>query len=143
MRRLIFAAFVLVLINGCKKSNSSHSTTPITIPTQPAVQTPVGTPTGAPVTVAIGPAGGTVLSADGRVELNFPANAVATSTNITIQPVTNTAPNGSGVGYRYWALGSQLYLFASPPIVTEKQTSDLGSNGTGPITTTWSATPIH
>ena len=192
MRRFITAAVVLVLINGCKKTPSGHSVTPITIPTEPAVQTPVGTPNGNPVTVAIGPAGGTVLSGDGRVELDFPANAVTTSTNITIQPVTNTAPNGSGAGYHFmpdgstfavpvtltfhyspadangtdpslfyiayqdstgvwqadfknraidtsantaslsishfsfWALGSQLYLFASPPIVTEKQTSDLG-----------------
>jgi len=190
MRRILVAMAIVTLMNACKKSNSSHST--ITLPQLPPAETPVGSPTGTPVTKTIGPAGGTILSADGRVELDFPANAVTANTDITIQPATNTAPNGSGVSYHFspdgttfgvpvtlifhytaadangtdpllfyiayqdstgvwqadfknraldttaktaslpishfsfWALGSQLYLFPSPPFVTPKQTSDLG-----------------
>ncbi|HTR29383.1 MAG TPA: hypothetical protein VMH27_08930 [Puia sp.] len=190
MRRILFAAGILILLNGCKKSQSG--TAPITIPKLPPAQTAVGVPTGTPVTKTIGPAGGTVLSADGRVELDFPANALTTNTDITIQPATNTAPNGSGLAYHFmpdgskfgvpvtlifhytatdangtdpslfyiayqdsvgvwqadfknraldtsaktaslsighfsfWALGSQLYLFAAPPSVTPRQVADLG-----------------
>jgi hypothetical protein len=85
------------LSNGCKKSNSGSSG--FTVPSGPPASTPVGTPAGAAVTSTIGPGGGMVLSADGRVELRFPANALAADTDITIQPVSNTAPGGRGLSY--------------------------------------------
>src|ERR1700730_5709302 len=126
MRRILFAAGILILLNGCKKSHSGP--TPITIPKLPPAQTAVGTPTGTPVTKTIGPAGGTILSADGRVELDFPANAVTTSTDITIQPATNTAPNGSGVAYHFMPDGSKFNVPVT--LIVHYTASD--ANGTDP-----------
>lgn len=79
---------------------------------QPA---PAGTPTGTPVTQTIDAAGGTVVSADARLTLSIPAGALSSPTDITIQPITNTGPNGSGVAYR---LGPEGTTFAVPVTLT-------------------------
>jgi len=73
---------------------------------QPA---PVGTPVGTPVTATIDGAGGSLVSADARLTLSIPAGALSGPTAITIQPITNTGPNGSGVAYR---LGPEGTTFA-------------------------------
>ena len=52
-------------------------------------------PNGIPVSKTIGSGGGTV-SIDGAVEIEIPAGALSADTEITIQPVTNNAPNGNG-----------------------------------------------
>jgi hypothetical protein len=75
--------------------------------TDPTPTTP-GTPNGAPTTQSIGPAGGTITSADGLFSITIPpgaltslaATAPALETEITIQPITNTAWGGVGSGYR-------------------------------------------
>jgi hypothetical protein len=118
---------MVILTNGCKKSHSDPST--FIVPNLPPIKTAVGTPTGSPVTRTIGPAGGTVLSADGRVELDFPANALATNTSITIQPVTNTAPNGTGVSYHFTPDGTKF----GAPVTLIFHYSDSDANGTDPL----------
>jgi hypothetical protein len=65
------------------------------IPTD-AEKTPVGIPIGQPEQQVIGTNGGTFTTADGRLSLEFPAGALNAATNITIQPVTNNCPGGSG-----------------------------------------------
>jgi hypothetical protein len=80
----------------CKKDENN--------PTQPAgpdygTPTDVGTPIGSPSTATIGTAGGSLLSLDGRSEIIIPPGALNASTQISIQPVTNTAPGGAGVGF--------------------------------------------
>jgi hypothetical protein len=65
---------------------------------KPAI-TPVGTPTGTPVSKSIGSAGGTLMSADGKLLLTIPAGALGVNTNITIQPVTSTMPGSLGLSY--------------------------------------------
>lgn len=65
------------------------------IPTD-AEKTPVGTPIGQAEQKMIGTNGGTFTTADGRISLEFPAGALNAETNITIQPVTNNCPGGSG-----------------------------------------------
>jgi hypothetical protein len=65
------------------------------IPTD-AEKTPVGTPIGQAEQKMIGTNGGTFTTADGRISLEFPAGALNAATNITIQPVTNNCPGGSG-----------------------------------------------
>ena len=59
-----------------------------------------GTPIGAPTQATIDPAGNTVLSADGMLELRFPAGAVASPTSIAITPISDQAPLGVAQAWR-------------------------------------------
>lgn len=63
--------------------------------------TAIGAPDGKLVNKEIGPSGGTIASDDGKVELIFPAGALKANTVISIQPITNLLPNGSGKAYRF------------------------------------------
>lgn len=94
MKKTFASLLLLIAFAACKKSNDPAIELP------PPTPTAVGTPDGAAVTKNIGAAGGTILSSDGMLELVIPAGAVATPTDITIQPITNHAPNGVGKGYR-------------------------------------------
>jgi hypothetical protein len=62
---------------------------PVYAPGQP---TPPGKAVGEPTTKNIGPEGGTITTADGKLSLVFPAGALKASTPITIQPVENQVP---------------------------------------------------
>lgn len=76
--------------------------------TDPTPTTP-GVNNGTPTTGSIGPAGGTLASSDGLFSITIPAGALPApspgaraggETEITIQPITNTAWGGVGSGYR-------------------------------------------
>jgi len=71
-----------------------------TLPTPVYTPASPGTPTGTLVTQTIDANGGSVASADGRLALTIPAGALSAATDITIQPITNTGPNGEGLAYR-------------------------------------------
>ena len=77
--------------------------------------TEVGQPQGVAVSKTIGPEGGTLATADGRVQLTIPAGAVDKATTISIQPITNHTPNGVGQSYRFLPDGIQ---FSKPAILT-------------------------
>jgi hypothetical protein len=68
----------------------------------------MGKPLGTLVSKSIGPAGGTLSSADGTMTLRFPAGALNKETLVTAQPVENTAFGGAGVGYEFGSHGSQF-----------------------------------
>lgn len=51
-------------------------------------------------TATIGSGGGALVSSDGRLSITVPAGALATDTQISIDPVTNHAPVGVGHAYR-------------------------------------------
>lgn len=59
-----------------------------------------GSPTGASKDLVIGPAGGSLSSADGLLTLTVPAGAVAANTDFSITAISNTAPGGQGSAYR-------------------------------------------
>jgi hypothetical protein len=75
---------------------------------EPPDSTGFGTPGGHLVSQEIGPAGGIIVSDDGRVELIFPADALTANTTISIQPITNLAPNGAGKAYKCEPSGIQF-----------------------------------
>ncbi len=81
----------------------------------PASQSPFGTATGPAVEATIGPAGGTLSAGDGRASVSIPAGALAAATTISIQPVTNTAPGGRGLSYRFAPSG---VVFSAPVQIT-------------------------
>ncbi len=70
--------------------------------------TAIGAPDGKAVSKEIGPAGGSIVSDDGRVELIFPEGALTSTKNISIQPITNLIPNGNGKGYQFEPSGIQF-----------------------------------
>jgi len=96
MRYTYALLIVIATINllSCKKSDSTDK-----LPERPAAVTPIGTPVGNADTKTISTSGGSIKSTDGRIELVFPAGALNTNTNISIQPVTNTSPGGIGLSY--------------------------------------------
>jgi len=83
--------------------------------------TDVGTPSGSPVEKTIGPAGGTLASADGLLAIDVPAGALAADTLLGVQPLTNTAPSGLGPGFRLTPAGA---TFSSPVKLTFKPTTE-------------------
>ena len=91
---LVCILFTTVLFSSCKKSDS-----PDQLPDRQPAVTAVGIPVGSADTKTIGTAGGFLKSADGRIELVFPAGALNANTSISIQPVTNTSPGGIGLSY--------------------------------------------
>ncbi len=90
----------------------------------PAI-TPVGTPTGTPVSKSIGSAGGTLMSADGKLLLTVPAGALTVNTNITIQPVTSTMPGSLGLSYDLQPSGTK---FAVPVTLRFQYDSTLAAD---------------
>jgi hypothetical protein len=65
-----------------------------------SVPNAIGTPKGSPTKKAIGPAGGSISSPDGRITVNVPQQAVSEAVDFSIQPLTNMAPGGLGDAYR-------------------------------------------
>ena len=126
MRSIVIApAVVLVVVllaalSGCKRSgtqaaaksgaNSGASSSANTGAAKPAI-TPAGTPLGSVNSATIGPDGDTLSSPDSRLTLSVPPGAFAADTEVSIAPVTNTAPNGVGLTYRFTPEGT---TFAKP-----------------------------
>lgn len=75
-------------------------------PSTPSTQQPDVTPTeigevqGAAASAAIGPAGGTLTSNDGRLTLTVPAGAFDTAQQVSIEPISNKAHGAKGAAYR-------------------------------------------
>ena len=95
-----------------------------------ATATAVGLPTGTVVsTVSIGPAGGSVTSADGKMFIAIPASALAASTVISLQTISNNAHGKIGSAYRLTPNGQ---TFAKPVTLTFTY-SDVDLDGTAPL----------
>ena len=103
---LLAAVFISILLlfwqSGCKKEDAG----PVqTVAMDYGTPTGVGTPTGSPSTATMGASGGSLLSSDSRTEIIVPPGALSASTQITIQPVTNEAPGGTGDGFSFTPAG--------------------------------------
>ncbi len=133
MKHFYFMLLLLALFSACKKinpldSNSTGTTTGGSDDGPPDV-TAVGTPAGNPVSKTIGVAGGTISSADGRVDLIIPAGALTSDVAISIQPITNECPGGIGLAYDLLPNGTK---FLTPATLTLHYTDD-DVNGTDPL----------
>ncbi|SDD84539.1 hypothetical protein SAMN04487996_102329 [Dyadobacter soli] len=96
-RKVLVVFLFLGGLLGCKETDDAVS------PENGNVggATEVGVPDGTVSSKVIGAAGGTITSADDRVVLTIPAGALPKDTEISIQPITNKAPNGMGAAYRF------------------------------------------
>ncbi len=110
------------LLNNLTNSNTDSTDAP------PAITT-VGTPIGSPSTATIGSSGGTLTSPDGKFNLTVPAGALSADLAISIQPITNEAPGGIGVGYDLQPSGTK---FNAPVTLTYHYTDD-DLDGTSPF----------
>jgi hypothetical protein len=102
VRKRLFCGLLAVFcllggLLGCKESNEAVSPEN----GNGGGATKVGVLSGTVASKKIGAAGGTIASADNRVMLTIPAGALSKETEISIQPITNEAPNGLGLAYRF------------------------------------------
>ncbi len=88
-------------------------------------------PADIPPSATIGPSGGSIRSADGRLTLKVPAGALATPMTLSIAPTANGAPQGIGSAY---ALSPVGLAFAGPAqVVFAYSTEDLDGTGEGAL----------
>ena len=108
MKSLVCVIAVLVVAvgtSGCskKKTETSASDSKQTLNGAPRTS-PVAAQLAAPVLTAtsarIGPAGGALNSSDGKVSISIPAGALATETEIGIQPAEDASGEGFGPVYQ-------------------------------------------
>lgn len=89
-------------------------------------------PPSSPTTI-IGPSGGTVTSANGAVQLTFPAGALGSSLGITVDSMTDAPTDPAlvaGAAYNFGPSGSQ---FAQPVTITIHYQPSQVPVGVGPI----------
>lgn len=98
---VLLLAITAAMLSGCKKGGGGGQDL------KPAV-TAVGANDGTAKTQTVGSAGGIIVSDDGEMELVIPPGALAANTDITIQPITNNAPNGRRKAYRCLPDGQQF-----------------------------------
>ena len=108
---IITIALIVLTVTSCKKIISGGIDAP-PIDENP-IPTAVGEAAGAVVTKQIGVNGGGITSADGKVELQIPAGALSGNTSISIQAITNNAPNGISNAYRFTPDGMKFSTAAT------------------------------
>ena len=101
MKKLIGFIFLFASVNVFAQ-NAAEDTAAI-----PAI-TAIGKPDGKLSELKIGKEGGSLNSSDGKVTLIIPGGAISKKTTFSIQPITNTMPNGNGMAYRLEPSGIQF-----------------------------------
>ncbi|WP_290798662.1 hypothetical protein [Flavihumibacter sp. UBA7668] len=89
----------IILIGFCFTNCSKTEDNPDG-PTGRGIVQPQGTNIGTALEFIVTSAGGTFKTADDKLELIFPADAVTQATRIAIQPITNTNPAGVGNSFQ-------------------------------------------
>jgi hypothetical protein len=112
----VILAFLFIATSGCGHKSPTAGTGTQT-PTAPTVQpaAPLGKPGGSETSGTIGPGGGALNSADGRVSIEVPPGAIPGDTAFTIQPIEGSEPNGIGPIY---VLSPEGMTFAQPVTLT-------------------------
>lgn len=91
---------LLLFLSACKTQD--------TAPSPDEATTDDGVPEGEAVSQVVGASGGTLVSADGLVRVEVPAGALSSDTHISIQALSNKAPNGVGKAYRFSPDGTEF-----------------------------------
>ncbi|MBN8821023.1 MULTISPECIES: hypothetical protein [unclassified Spirosoma] len=89
-------------IVGCKKEVDIVNPDDPNVPSEQRTGKvcPVGVSLSEAITTAIGPAGGKLTTADDWLTISVPAGAVESNQTFSIQPITNTGPQGLGTAFR-------------------------------------------
>lgn len=128
---LLSITLTALSLASCKKD--ADVVAPGTEPPGPSAPvgavTPVAAPDGAIITATIGPAGGTIESADKRLRVSVPAGALTANQTLSVQPLTkNNCPQGTGMAFRLLPHG---LTFAKPATLTI-QYNEQDINGSAP-----------
>jgi hypothetical protein len=108
MNKFVNPAFVVTLLHSCSTFiYAQQNVLPVKMIRLDSI-TAIGKPDGEAETNEISTEGGTIVSADGKLELLFPQGALSKKKKITIQPVINHAANGRGKAYRMEPSGLQF-----------------------------------
>jgi hypothetical protein len=107
------AAIATALVLGAAACGQTDGSAPGSGRPQPW---PEGTPIGAPSVETVTRPGGSVVSPEGLLTVEIPADAVQGPTGITVQPVTNFAPGN--VGLPAWKLEPEGTTFGRPVKLT-------------------------
>jgi len=99
----IAGIFVILATLGCGLLSGKRSTADI-----PTDRTDVGIPTGPATGKSIGVEGGTISSSDGRLTVRVAPNTISSSTEFSIQPLTNAAAGGFGSAFRLEPSGQKF-----------------------------------
>jgi hypothetical protein len=92
----------------------------------PVVTPIMALPADIPSSATIGPTGGSVRSADGRMTLKIPAGTLVSPANVSFSPSAAVAPNGIGTGY---VLSVPPEVAGRALLVASYFASDLGASG--------------
>jgi hypothetical protein len=104
------AVFAVAALFGC---NGQSSTPSSSNPTYAPVAH--GTAVGSPVTAMIDASGGKITSDDGLLDVTVPAGVLTAATQVSVQTLTSTVPNGVGSAYR---LSPEGTTFSQPATLT-------------------------
>ena len=128
MKHSIYCLVTLTFIASISACNSNRFAIDPTSPenTPGGDVTLLGQPTGNAVSKVLGPEGGSLFTNDGTGQLVIPAGALTQATTITLQPITNQAPNGMGVAYRL--LPADLNLGKPATLIAQYSDGDLAGN---------------
>ena len=102
---ILTLASTTLILTTCKKNNDKSSPNIGTV-----LPTEVGTILEDATFKTIGPSGGTIISTDGKLDLEFPQGALSSNTNISVQAVTNKAPGAIGNAYRFGPAGTLVNM---------------------------------
>ncbi len=108
--KTIFFATVFSCITALLQAQGSNSETTDSLEVKVIAlpdSSSIAAPSGKLVSAEIGPAGGTISSADGEIQLIFPADALTEATKISIQSAECLLPNGNKA-YRFEPSGIQF-----------------------------------
>jgi hypothetical protein len=96
------------------------------------VVTPIAAlPVTLPSSASIGPAGGSIRSADGRLTLKVPSGALAAPATLAFAPIANTAPQAVGSAYALTPVG---LAFARPArLVLAFSQAEIDGTGAGAL----------
>lgn len=89
-----------VLLIMCLSVFSCKHKNPVSSIDQTKKPRPIGIPVAHAIIKTLGNRGGTIVSEDGKLEVEIPAGALTKDIAISIQPIQNTAAGGVGFGYR-------------------------------------------
>ena len=115
MKKISFFILLLTSITASAQSNAADDTT------AKFAITAIGIPNGEKAEKKIGKDGGSITSADGKMQVIIPGGAVSKKTTFSIQPATNLMPNGFGQSYQMEPAG---IIFEKPLQVIFYYTND-------------------